>query len=47
MPNPSASSKLFEFNKMCCQFQNIYGLTDVFKWNGNMKAIGGGFVGKY
>ena len=28
------------------QFQNVYGLTDVFKWNGDMKAIGGGFVGK-
>ena len=32
---------------MCHQFQNVYGLTDVFKWNGDMKAIGGGFVGKY
>jgi len=25
--------------------QNVYGLTDVFEWNGAMKAIGGGFVG--
>ena len=33
-------------NKTCHQFQNVYGLTDVFEWNGAMKAIGGGFVGK-
>jgi len=25
--------------------KNIHGLTDIFKWNGEMKPIGGGFIG--
>ena len=41
-------NKLFEINKLYILFlQNVYGLTDVFKWNGDMKSTGGGFFGKH